>query len=221
VLAHAAALRIEHVVVHGNSRLSVGEVQAVLSELRGDSIVRVDLERWRTTLMSSPWIEEAALRRSLPSTLDVFITERVPIALGRMKGDLYLIDEHGAVIDQYGPRYADVDLPVVDGIVDQERAELAARLISSLQGNPEVAGRVSQVDVTDARNAAVVLDGDSAVIYVGTDRFLPRLASYLQLAPALREQVPAIDSVDLRFDDRIYVRPVRSTRSRGMAVRRP
>ena len=44
-------------------------------------------------------------------------------------------------------------------------------------------------------------------IELGDDRFLQRLESYLELAPALRERVENIDSVDLRFGDRIYVRP--------------
>jgi hypothetical protein len=54
----------------------------------------------------------------------------------------------------------------------------------------------------------VILSGDRAVLFVGDDRFLPRLQSYLDLAGALRERVPDIDYVDLRFEDRIYVRPV-------------
>ena len=81
-------------------------------------------------------------------------------------------------------------------------------MISSLRLRPELARRLSQVDVTNVRNAAVILDGDPAVVYVGDDRFLERLESYVQLAPTLRERVPDIDYVDLRFDDRIYVRPV-------------
>jgi hypothetical protein len=31
--------------------------------------------------------------------------------------------------------------------------------------------------------------------------------SYVDLAPALRKSVPEIDYVDLRFDERLYVRP--------------
>ena len=52
----------------------------------------------------------------------------------------------------------------------------------------------------------MILSGDPAVISLGEDQFLARLQSYLELAPALRERVPSIDYVDLRFDDRIYVR---------------
>jgi cell division septal protein FtsQ len=61
--------------------------------------------------------------------------------------------------------------------------------------------------VSDLHNASVILSGDPAVIYVGDDQFAQRLQTYVDLAPALRERVPGIDSVDLRFDDRIYVRP--------------
>ena len=67
---------------------------------------------------------------------------------------------------------------------------------------------VSQIDVTDLHNASVILSGDPAVIYVGSDQFLQRLQSYAELMPTLRARVPDIDYVDLRFDERIYVRPV-------------
>jgi hypothetical protein len=81
---------------------------------------------------------------------------------------------------------------------------------------------VSQIDVADIHNAAVILEGDPAVIYIGTDRFRPRLESYLELAVTLRERVPSIDYVDLRFDDRIYVRPAgKRGASRMSAFERP
>ena len=217
VVAHARVLQIDHIVVRGNGRLSSGEVLAVLAGLRGENIVWADLDLWQRRLMTSPWVRDATLRRWLPSTVEVVVTEREPIAIGRINGELYLVDDRGIVIDHHGPQYADFDLPIVDGLaapsdasgtgVDQARAELAARLITSLRTEPEVARHLSQIDVSDLHNAAVILNNDRAVIYVGRDRFLPRIRSYLQLASALRERVPDIDYVDLRFDDRIYVRP--------------
>ena len=90
---------------------------------------------------------------------------------------------------------------------DVARAELAARLIAAVRSRPELARQLSQIDVTDVHNASVILSGDPAVIYVGEDQFLQRLQQYVELAPTLRERVPDIDYVDLRFDERIYVRP--------------
>jgi cell division protein FtsQ len=230
VAAATHMLEVDRIVVRGNERLSKGEVLAVLNGLRGQRLMRVDLDDWRRQLLASPWVRDAALRRALPSTIEVVISERQPIGIGRINGDMYLVDERGVIIDQYGPQYADLDLPIVDGLsasqadsgsmTDESRAELAARLIAALKARPEVARRLSQVDVTDLHNATVILTGDAASIQLGDDQFLTRLQSYLDLAATLRERVADIDYVDLRFDDRIYVRPAKAEKSGKTIVER-
>ena len=224
-VAGAHMLQVDRVVVHGNERLSTGEVLTVLNGLRGESLIWTDLNRWRHRLMSSPWVRDAALRRSLPSTVDVVVWERQPIGIGRIDGEMYLVDDGGVIIDDYGPEYADFDLPIIDGLpapidggtmTDGPRAELASRVIAALKSKPEIAGRVSQIDVRDLHNVSVILSGDAAVIQIGEQQFLSRLQSYLELAPALRERVASIDYVDLRFDGRIYVRPREPARKTGV-----
>jgi len=221
VAAHAHVLEIEKITVRGNQRLAKGEVLAILSGLRGENLVWTDLDLWRKRLMASPWVRDASLRRSLPSTIDVVVSERLPIGIGRIHADLYLVDERGVVIDQYGPQYADLDLPIIDGLsaapkgggslTDEGRADLAARVIAAVKAKPSVARRLSQVDVSDLHNASVILSDDPAVIQLGEEQFLARLQAYLDLAPTLRDRVADIDYVDLRFDDRIYVRPTKGS----------
>ena len=222
VASHARVLKVDRILVSGNERLSRVDVIAVLTGLRGQSLLFTDLDAWRRRLMASSWVREAALRRSLPSTVEVVVLERQPMGVGRINGELYLVDERGVVIDQFGPQYADLDLPMIDGLAaatpsaephaapamtDETRADLAARVIAALKSNAAVARRLSQVDVSDPHNATVILNGDPAVIELGEEQFLPRLESYLGLAAALRERVAEIDYVDLRFEDRIYVKP--------------
>ncbi len=221
LMARSGVLQVEHIVIHGNERLSKGEVLGLLEGLRGQSLFGTDLDIWRQRLMASPWVRDAALRRSLPSTVDVAISERLPVGVGRVGETMYLVDERGNLIDQYGPQYSDLDLPIIDGLsmpsadgtaADTGRAELAARLIASIRTRPGLAKKLSQIDVSDLHNASVILNGDPAVIYLGDDQFASRLQQYVDLASALRERVPGIDYVDLRFDDRIYVRPAGGTR---------
>jgi len=225
-------LRVNRISVHGNVRLSSGEVQALVEDLRGSSILRVDLDAFRQRLVESPWVADVALRRVLPSTVEIFISERRPVGLCRMGPDLYLVDESGTVIDQFGPQYSEFDLPIIDGLVtpaprngaprgsiDVGRAELAARVIAALGRSQPIASRLSQVDVTDAHDAVVLLDGDSALLHLGDDKFLERVQSYLELSPALRDRVTEIDYVDLRFDPRVYVRPA-GERGRNSSPRR-
>jgi cell division septal protein FtsQ len=209
-------LAVSRIEVRGNVRLSEGEVLALVGGLRGESLLGVDLGVWRTRLMSSPWVKDAALRRSLPSTVEVVVLERQPLGIARLGDEMHLVDDRGVIIDQFGPPYADLDLPIIDGLAasgggglltDEARAELAARVIASIGANEEVARRLSQVDVSDVRNASVILSGDPAVIELGEDEFLERLEAYLELAPALRERVNGVDTVDARFENRLYVRP--------------
>jgi cell division protein FtsQ len=219
-IVRAPALRIEHVTVGGTQHLSGGEVLALLDGLRGRNILFVDLEAWRQKVLASPWVADVTLRRSLPGSVEVHVTERHPIAISRVGGEFFLIDEHGGVIDEYGPRYADFDLPILDGLapgegpgsaVNERRVNLAARLLSDVRARPDLAKRISQVDVSDPRDAVVIVDQDTARVRLGEDRFAERLQSYLEMAPSLREHVPAIDYVDLRFGERWIIGAQAST----------
>jgi cell division protein FtsQ len=221
----APVLQISRIAVRGNDRLSTGEVLALVSGLQRRNILTVGLDDWRKRLLSSPWVEDATLRRQLPSTIEIRVRERRPIGIGRVANGLYLVDRRGVIIDEYGPHYADLDLPIIDGLasvphegrpaVDERYASLAARLITALEARPDLAARVSQIDVSDGRDAVVLLEGDTAMLRLGSDDFVARLQEYIDLAPALRERIAEIDYVDMRFDNRLYVRPIakRSGRS--------
>jgi cell division septal protein FtsQ len=217
-IVQARVLAVDRIVVKGNVRMSRGQVLAIVGGLRGESLIAADLEHWRQELLKSSWVRDVALRRSLPSTVEVVVTERQPVGVARVNGDMYLVDERGTMIDEYGPQYADFDLPVIDGLtlsgtpesapIDQARADLAARVIGALRSRPEIARQLSQVDVRDPHNATVLLANDPAVIDLGEDQFVERLQTYLELAAGLRATVPDIDRVDARFDNRMFVRPV-------------
>lgn len=217
LIAAAPSLQIGHLVVRGQVRLSTGEVLALVEGLRGQNILAVDLEAWQEKLLSSPWVESATIRRVLPSTVEIVVYERRPMGIGRLGTAMYLIDSKGVIIDEYGPAYADIDLPVIDGIgapphdggsmVDVARAEFATRVIDALSTRPELARRVSQIDVSDLHDAVLILDGDPALLRLGDSEFVARLQQYIDLAPALHERLEGIDYVDLRFDERLYVRP--------------
>ena len=217
LVAGAPALQVSHLVVKGHERLAVGEVLALVEGLRGQNILGVRIEDWQQRLLASPWVERATIRRVLPSTIEIAVSERVPMGIGRVGTALYLIDGKGVIVDEYGPSYVDLDLPIIDGLataprdgaalIDFTRAEFARRVIAAFATRPEMARRISQLDVSDLHNAIVILDDDTALLRLGDTDFVERLQQYIDLQPALRERMANIDYVDLRFDERVYVRP--------------
>ena len=122
----------------------------MLDGLRGESLFGTDLDVWRRRLMASPWVRDAALRRVAAVDGRRRDLERTPVGVSRVGDAMYLVDERGILIDQYGPQYADLDLPIIDGLAtpssdgtaaDTARAELASRVITSLRTKPELAKR--------------------------------------------------------------------------------
>ena len=110
---------------------------------RGTSILTADLGAYRRRLLDSPWVADVALRRVLPSTIEVFVSERRPIGLCRLgQPAVPRRSQRASVIDEFGPQYAEFDLPIIDGLVrppqrgkpaiDERRAELAARVIDAV-----------------------------------------------------------------------------------------
>lgn len=212
------ALTVMRVDVEGNDRVSAGEILGLLEGIEGGSLVTGDLEAWRQKLLSSPWVADATIRRRLPGAVVVHVTERQPMGVARVQGGLFLVDGSGAIIDAFGPNYAEFDLPIIDGLdrdageaqVEPERVRLAGRVMRDLARRPALAALVSQIDVTDPRDVVVLLTGETTLVRLGDGNFLERIESYLDLRPALAERVAGIDYVDLRFDQRVYVGPVRS-----------
>jgi len=176
LVVSASTLQVRKISVRGNVRLSSGDVQALVDDLKGTSILTADLDQFRSRLMASPWVADVALRRVLPSTIEVFVSERIPIGVCRLGSDLYLLDRTGAIIDEFGAQYAEFDLPIIDGVVrppsgaepaiDTRRTALAAAVIDGLAGHPSLSSRLSQIDVSDPHNAVVLLDGDPALLHL-------------------------------------------------------
>ena len=238
---HSTLFRVSRVRVQGNVLVSNGEVAAMVRDLEGSHILTADLARSRAELLESPWLADVALRRVLPSTIDVFVSERRPFGLSRLGDELYLVARDGTVMDEFGPRYADFDLPIIDGLfprqrgsrvapasrtrparapaADPARAALAASVVDALRPRPELIKLVSQIDVSNVRDAVVLLDHDPALLHLGDERFRERLQSYLGIADALRKRIADIDYVDLRFEQRVYVKP--RGRAAGTAMQLP
>lgn len=210
-------LTVSKISVKGNSRMSSADVRAALEGLIGANILMFDIDAWQRQLQTLPWVADVAIRRQLPDTVAVTISERTPAAVGRLDGQLFLIDLTGEIIDPYGPAYDAIDLPIVDGLaagrsgefkVDEERARVAAHLFRALQTRPDIASRISQIDVSDPKAMGIVLKGDTTVVRVGDRQFIERLQSYVELAPVFRESVPNIEWVDLRYGARAIVKPL-------------
>jgi cell division protein FtsQ len=229
VVLTSSLFRVRQISVHGTSRLKADDVAGLVDDLRRENILVADLPRFRQRLLDSPWIEDVTLHRQLPSSVSIEVTERVPMILAHLGDRLYLVDRTGAIIDQEGPRYRDLDLPIVDGLVpiggvahgsvEAWHVALVERFLTALNAAPDLRRRISQIDIADPHDVTVLLEGDTTFVRLGEEHFVDRLRRYLTLVPALRARLSELDYVDVRFDN-LYVMP-RGRVSVGKPVRTP
>jgi len=201
--------RITSIEVKGSRFLSEGEVREMLGPAIGSSLISADLERLRANLAASPWVGGAVVRRKLPDTLLVDVTERFPIAFAETD-QLYVMDATGELIDLLGPRTAVFDLPIIRGLggvsieVRRDRARRANILLEDLG---DLATEVSEISVDLSGDLMVVLRGDGSVLKLAAPPYRKRVLSFLALRQKLRERCPDAEYFDLRFKDRIYAKP--------------
>lgn len=187
-------LRIERVEFTEDLRqVRPEEVESVLAGHRRGFFV-INLDRVREELEAMPWVETVRLRRRWPDTIEVAITEPVPVARW---GEDHLLDRQGGV---FGP----VDLADWDFLPALEGA--AGRQLELMQRYLEVSARLADIGLAvsgvreSARRAWTIRLENGGEILMGRDSDLSRLEQLVPLMPVLRERSPKpLARVDLRY----------------------
>lgn len=94
---------LKEIKVYGNAKVSKEEVLRLLDLKGGEILYRLDLDELRERLKKHHLIEDTILRRQLPSTLEVQIKERSPLAILVQNNKGYLIDRNGVILSEANP----------------------------------------------------------------------------------------------------------------------
>ncbi|HEY3040441.1 MAG TPA: FtsQ-type POTRA domain-containing protein [Pyrinomonadaceae bacterium] len=174
--ASASFFRLHKIDVHGTSRVSADEVQAiVLREVEKTGVWKADLDGMNTRLQRIPWVRTAVVSRVLPDGIRVRISERMPRAVVRTaSGRFRWVDDDAVLLGEMLPtdqmpafflRGLNEEDP--EGARKENRERVAKFL--DLQREWEAAGlseRVSEVNLIDIRDVRAQLAGDNSQIEV-------------------------------------------------------
>ncbi|HEX2695769.1 MAG TPA: FtsQ-type POTRA domain-containing protein, partial [Acidobacteriota bacterium] len=169
------------------------------------NIMLCDIDGLRAQVRSFPWVREARIRKVFPSALRVEIEERVPRArLERYS--LTLVDGEGAELGAPGTPEESA-LPV---LADREgfrngRAEKLRLAWDCLDGLPaEERAAVSRLDLSDLGTVELVFRDDPVRVRLGGREFAGKIRLFRECRAQWEGALGALETVDLRFDDRVY-----------------
>ncbi len=146
-----------------NGKLKESHIREYAGLSEGINLFAVDIDKIRMALESVPLVNTVEVRRDLPGTLIVRVTERTPLArLGRRASSFPLaVDAEGYVL---GPSSYSTSLPVINGL--QERGLKPGSQLTK----PEVRDALDVLDTCDTTRLGQLLKVQ--VIEVGRPEYL-------------------------------------------------
>ncbi|WP_315390258.1 cell division protein FtsQ/DivIB [Neisseria bacilliformis] len=192
---------VKQINIDGRLRhTDAAELQQVAQQYIRGNIFRADLNGAQAAFAKLPWIAKAEVRRRLPDTVDIRLTERIPVAHW----------DEGRLLDSEGNPFAaewegDEELPEFKGQegsgkimaehLDIFRRELAKQKLG-----------IAVLAYTPRSAWEIVLD-NGIRIRLGREHESERLARFVQAWPQLLSpQAERLEYADMRYKDGFAVR---------------
>jgi cell division septal protein FtsQ len=204
--------------VHGLKHASRERVLQVFDPDFGRSVYLLPLRERRERLLRIDWIREASVYRIWPNRIQVDLSEREPVAYlqlpavstdGQPAYSVSMIDADGVLLTP--PRQGEYNLPVLTGISVRDsqarRRDRVHQMLRLLNEAAELAGKLSEIDVSDIHNLKVTQQVEDRVVtlMLGDQNFKVRLQNFFNHFGDVQRRVPGATMLDLRLEDRITV----------------
>jgi cell division septal protein FtsQ len=205
--------KVRRVEVSGVHYLSPQDALAASGIGSGSSLFD-DARVWRAALQAHPLVAEARIRRRLPGTVFIAITETRPLALVRTP-TLRVVDVHGRLLP-IDPARRDLDLPVLrlpaaldeDGAVtDTVVPRVLAELVRLEAALPALARHVSELQPLPDGGLRLLLRHNAADALLPPrpdDEQLRRLGMILRDLSA-RAELERVRRIDARYQEQVVV----------------
>lgn len=201
-------LRLSRVEVRPRTEPECFRVESEASRYLSANLLALDTALLAARIKSLPWIKDARIRKSFPSTLRIDMTVRKPMAV-LDRGPLFLVDEEGVLLGPADAAAADA-LPVLrdeNSFLDDYPAKiaLARACLESLSASDRVL--VKALDLADPDGLSLTFRGEPVRLLLGRDGFEAKVARFRRRAGEWAAVCGGLGTVDLRLPGRATLRP--------------
>jgi cell division protein FtsQ len=184
----------------GFQRLKREDVQRVLAPHIQTGFFAIDVAAIRAATEELPWVDEVSVRLVWPDTLQLSVTEQVPLA--RWQQDR-MLNLRGEV---FQPPLAEIPqgLPVFVG-PDGSESEVLSRFQELNERLAPLGLAVKKIGL-DARRAWTLKMDDGLIVRLGKKDVEMRMARFFRVYPLLQRKQLQLKEVDLRYTNGFSIR---------------
>ena len=215
LIARTSFFRLERIEVGPLNRLTREQILSQAGVNVGDDLLRLRLGRMGEQLAKNPWVEKVSIRRYLPHTLVIGVTEQQPVAVVSM-GYLYYLNAKGEIFKPLteGDR---LDFPLLTGITEDDLARDPAGSKEAIQSMLELIALlksgsvfklddVSEVHYDRGYGFTLFTVQRGIPIKLGRGSFGEKLDRLARIYGTLHDRMTSLEYIDLDYNDRIVVK---------------
>ena len=200
-----ARFAVKRIEVQGVKHTPAAALDLVTQQYTGLNLFKIDIARVQRDLGGLAWVSRIDIEKQLPDTLRIHITERQPVALVSNGDRLLYIDANAVAFAELSPQVGDDDLPIITGASGAELQRAVTFVRDLRKHDPQVYSRISEIRPIPPRGFALFDREIGAFVYANGQDLSSKWRDLYALLAA--EQRPAIEYADLRFNDRIVLKP--------------
>lgn len=227
-------------IVTGNRIVPAEEITGKVGEHLGKRLEDISLSEIEKTLERHSFIRNAVATKELPNAIRIRITERQPVAVASVGGELRLIDDGGNVLDFENKVFETKRLPLLTGFhklrrdtlskysplrIDSSEVSGVAAFLLALAKTPHARLLISEVHISEPKKMfALTADGNAKFIFGDRGNYSEKLDRFevFWREVIVKRGVKNFESIDFRFEKKVFAKefPQAPTRRVTQATQR-
>lgn len=156
IVIYSPLFTFQRLILNGNAYLKSEDIMDIGRMQKGRPLFQLKTDEITQNLMHDLRIESAVVRRHLPDTIEIDITERVPVATAACDYGYVDFDRQGKVINCYRS-LKKMPIPLITGttlhdlyIGDDNKDDQIAQILMFLQKlNADALNQISEINITN------------------------------------------------------------------------
>ena len=192
------SFQINHVIIEGSKKSNKSEIEKNVAEKNGN-LISLSFNSIKIIVESSEWVKRASIKKILPSTLVINVTENDPYAIYLQEGKFFLLDLDGSIITEINIDNYQDDLLFVKG---ENSPELLKKLIKDISITfPNLIQTLEEVEFIEKRRWNLKLN-NKLLVKLPDNNTQQSLKNLKQLFEEQEVMQSNIIEIDLRIQGR-------------------
>ena len=181
---------ITEINVSGNSKISSEEIISLSGIQKNENTFKINKKTVKDKIRENPYIDTISIKRTLPDSITIYVTERVATYRINKANTYMLINNQGYMLEITDEEN---NLPIITGlqttdeeiqegnrlrVEDLEKLEDVLKISESAKTN-ELYSLITEIDISEKDNYKLVIPSEKKIIHLGDTSKLPVKMGYI------------------------------------------